>query len=369
MSSDETDDRLERLVREALTARATGAVGDDRSAPPLALTDTESRGRLRGRARFLAPLAAAAAVLLAVGLVFALRGPATVHGRVVGAGTGAPGPARSSGKPSASPTKPAATPVHVSLKWSDGSQFGVGIPVIAYFSRKVTDGRAFAAAATVTVNGAPANGAWYFEYSDPATGHAMEAHYRLQDYWPAHARIRVELPVAGKSAGTGLAFDDNLTLDFSTGAAHIATVSDASHTLTLTSDGTVVGTYPVSLGAPNTRTRSGTKVIMEKGLSICMSGPGYSECGVKDTQRLTYDGEYLHAAPWNVYNITHGIDSSNGCTNLLPADAVALYKILEIGDVVRYPDANGGRMQLGTGYGDWNVPWTQWLTGGPVPTH
>lgn len=269
--------------------------------------------------------------------------------------------------PSTSPAKPLAA-VHVSLKWSDGSQFGVGIPVIAYFSRKITDGRAFAAATTVTVNGAPVDGAWYFEVSDPATGYAMEAHYRLQGYWPAHAKIHVDLPVDGKSAGAGLAFDDNLTLDISTGAAHVATVSDASHTLTLTSDGTVVGTYPVSLGAPSTRTRSGTKVIMEKGLSICMSGPGYSECGVKDTQRLTYDGEYLHAAPWNVYNITHGIDSSNGCTNLLPADAVTLYKILEIGDVVRYPDANGGKMQLGTGYGDWNVPWAQWVTGGAVPT-
>jgi lipoprotein-anchoring transpeptidase ErfK/SrfK len=125
----------------------------------------------------------------------------------------------------------------------------------------------------------------------------------------------------------------------------------------------------VSLGASDTRTRSGTKVIMEKGASICMKGPGYNECGVKFTQRLTYDGEYLHAAPWNVYNITHGIDSSNGCTNLLPADAQKLYGILEIGDVVQYPNANGGKMQLGQGYGDWNVPWTQWLTGGAAPTH
>jgi len=337
--------------------------------PPAALTETVAH-RPRSRARFLAPLAAAAAVLLAVGLIVALRGSDTVHGHVVGAGTGAPAAGRSGTKPAATTSTAAPlAPVHVSLKWSDGSQFGVGIPIIADFSRKITDGRAFAAATTVTVNGAPARGAWYFEYSDPATGHVMEAHYRLQKYWPAHAKIHVDLPLQGKSAGAGLAFDDNLTLDISTGAAHIATVSDASHTLTLTSDGTVVGTYPVSLGAPSTRTRSGTKVIMEKGLSICMSGPGYSECGVKDTQRLTYDGEYLHAAPWNVYNITHGIDSSNGCTNLLPADAVTLYKILEIGDVVQYPDANGGRMQLGTGYGDWNVPWSQWVTGGAVSTH
>ena len=39
------------------------------------------------------------------------------------------------------------------------------------------------------------------------------------------------------------------------------------------------------------------KVVMEKGDNICMSGPGYHECNIKYTQRLTYSGEYLHAAP------------------------------------------------------------------------
>jgi lipoprotein-anchoring transpeptidase ErfK/SrfK len=129
-----------------------------------------------------------------------------------------------------------------------------------------------------------------------------------------------------------------------------------------------VASYPVSLGARNTPTARGTKVVMEKGLSICMKGPGYDECGIKYTQRLTYGGEYLHAAPWNTYNIGHGINSSNGCTNLYTSVAKTLYGELEVGDVVRYPDANGPKMTMGAGYGDWNVPWSQWLTGGDVST-
>jgi lipoprotein-anchoring transpeptidase ErfK/SrfK len=141
-----------------------------------------------------------------------------------------------------------------------------------------------------------------------------------------------------------------------------------THKLTVVSDGTVWGTFPVSLGANDTRTSHGVKVIMEKGASICMSGPGYHECGIKYTQRLTYGGEYLHAAPWNVNHILHGVDSSNGCTNLLTADALKLYNFLEIGDVVNYPNANGKHMELGDGYGDWNVPWGQWLTGGLYAT-
>jgi lipoprotein-anchoring transpeptidase ErfK/SrfK len=272
------------------------------------------------------------------------------------------------------PTTAAATkPVHVSLNIGDGGQVGVGLPIIATFKVKVKDGAAFQAATKVTVDGEPAEGAWYFEYSDPASGHLMEAHYRLQHYWPAHAEIHMDLPVKGLSAGTGLAYDNSLTLDFSTGAANIVTVDDATHKLTVVSDGKTWGTFPVSLGATATPTARGYKVIMEKGKSICMSGtppngPAYHECGVKYTQRLTYGGEYLHAAPWNLTNISKGVDSSNGCTNLTTADALKLYQFLGIGDVVYYPNANGPKMQLGQGYGDWNLAWPLWKTGGAVST-
>ncbi|HEY8301011.1 MAG TPA: L,D-transpeptidase, partial [Jatrophihabitans sp.] len=265
-------------------------------------------------------------------------------------------------------TKPAkpATPVHVSLKFGDGQTLGVGIPIIAYLSRPIKDARGFANATKVTVNGRAVHGAWYFEqkYGDP--GHPIEADYRLQSFWPAHSRIKMSLPVKGVSAGNGLAFDDNLSLQFATGDARIATVDAATHKMTVTDDGKLWGKFPVSLGAAATRTRRGVKVIMEKYPTTCMHNIAhtYYECGIKLDQRLTYDGEYLHAAPWNVYNITHGIDSSNGCTNLLPADAQKLYNFLDVGDPVEYPNANGQLMQIGDGYGDWNVSWPQWRLGG-----
>ncbi len=276
-----------------------------------------------------------------------------------------------SGAPSTSPapskTAHLGKPVHVKLKFSDGSTFGVGIPVIAYFSRTPTSGTAFQQATKATVNDTPVKGAWYFETSSAEKGYPVEAHFRMQSYWPAHATVHVDLPVKGLSAGRGLSFDDSLTSDFSTGAANISTVDDSTHMITVTTDGKPFGAFPVSLGAVSTPTARGTKVIMEKGKSICMSGPGYNECGVKYTQRLTYGGEYLHAAPWNTGNIGR-LDSSNGCTNMLTPDALKLYNFLGIGDVVMYPNANGPKMQLGAGYGDWNVPWSQWLNGGLAHT-
>ncbi len=270
----------------------------------------------------------------------------------------------SSTKPTAAPAKP----VHIKLLNSDGAEYGVGMPVIAFFSRKITDGRALQKATAATVNGKPVKGAWYFEYSSANRGYPVEAHFRTQNYWPGHARVHVSIPSKGVSAGKGLAFDDSLTLDFVTGPRNLVLVDDSTHKLTVTTDGRKWGTFPTSLGDNKTPTRRGIKVIMEKGNSICMHGPGYSECGVRWTQRLTYDGEYLHAAPWNTAHIARGVDSSNGCTNLYTSDAKKLYDFLRIGDVVQYPNASGGQMQLGQGYGDWNLSWGVWQTGGLVPT-
>ncbi len=271
---------------------------------------------------------------------------------------------------SPSPTKSVAPakPVHVSLQMSDGAQVGVGMPIIAFLSRPIRDTKAFSAATKVTVNGAPVRGAWYFEPKSGLPGKPVEADYRLQNYWPGHASIRMNLPVKGLSAGKGLAFNNSLTLAFATGPANLLTVDDATHTVSVKSDGRAWGRFKTSLGATDTPTKRGIKVVMEQGASICMHGPGYSECGVKFTQRLTYDGEYLHAAPWNLSHIASGIDSSNGCTNLTTSDAKKLFDFLEIGDVVDYPNANGPRMSLGDGYGDWNLSWGQWQTGGLYAT-
>jgi lipoprotein-anchoring transpeptidase ErfK/SrfK len=374
------DDYVERRVADAFAAKAYYAVDENRMPPPFTPYSglgsagghthrADSSGRRLG---WLAPLGAAAAVVAVVGGLFVVRD--SPSRQVNGAGAPAPAAhaasARSAahGAPKTSAANGPAAPVHVKLKFSDGSQFGVGIPIIAYLSKQITDGSAFAKATQVTVNGQPANGAWFFETSAAERGYPLEAHYRLQDYWPAHSKITMNLPVNGLSAGRGLAFDDSLTLEFTTGPANIATVDDTTHMLSLVSDGKPVGTFPVSLGASNTPTARGTKVIMEKGTSICMSGPGYHECGVKWTQRLTYGGEYLHAAPWNLAHLGN-FDSSNGCTNLSVPSAEHLYHTLEIGDVVTYPNATGPAMTLGAGYGDWNVPWAHWLTGGAVPTH
>ena len=51
------------------------------------------------------------------------------------------------------------------LAQGDGQRFGVAMPIIAFFSVAPTNTTVFNKVVTVTVNGAPAHGAWYWERS------------------------------------------------------------------------------------------------------------------------------------------------------------------------------------------------------------
>jgi lipoprotein-anchoring transpeptidase ErfK/SrfK len=250
---------------------------------------------------------------------------------------------------------------------SDGATYGVGMPLVVYFNKRVTSATAFVHAAMVTVNGRNAGGAWYFQAS-ARSGEVIEAHYRPQNFWPGHASISVNLPMQGLSAGAGLTYDDSLTLSYSTGPANILTVNGATHELTVMTDGKLYGTFPVSLGATKSPTLLGTKVISEKDRNERMIGSGYNEV-VPWSMRLTASGEYLHAAAWNVANIGNR-NTSNGCTNLLPADAEKLWNYLEVGDPVTYTNTGGSTVTPSwDGYGDWNISWSTWQTGGLLPTN
>jgi lipoprotein-anchoring transpeptidase ErfK/SrfK len=347
-------DEIERRLRDSFDVRARAGVPDSAQPPVPRFVSPGAEPRRHGR--WLAPLAAAAVVLAVVG---------TVLGVESGSGHGNPqraaGPSTRPPSPTAFRTVAAEHGVDVRLATDDGATYGVGMPVVAYFSKWFSSAKPLVAATSVSVNGTSAPAAWYFEKS-AMKGYPVEGHLRMRDYWPAHAQVHV--------AVTANVLTPAMTLDFSTGARTIAIVEDAKHRMIITRDGKPLGTYPVSLGAPSTPTERGVKVIMDKRPSVCLhdvAGTFY-ECGIKSAQQLTASGEYLHAAPWNTANIKSGVDSSNGCTNLLPADASALYKTLEVGDVVTYPDAKGPLIAPGGGFGDWNVPWSVWLRGGLIST-
>lgn len=344
------------------------------------MINSTSMARPRTRVGWVAALAITAAVALSsCSSGSAAPAKSDSKARSTGSTTTSSPTAPTSGTPS-TPSGPT-TKVHVSSVEADGLTFGVGMPIILRFTPAPTDSGAFTKAATVTVNGQPANGAWFWE--KPYKDSPIEAHYRPNTpYWPAHASIKVNLPIGGLSAGKGLSYDDKLTsVTFKTGASHISTVDGALNNLkmTVTSDGKLVNTFPVSLGEATEPTYNGTKVVMQKGEqqpgtdhlrpngTVMMSGPGYSNDPVQWSVRVTGSGEYVHAAPWNP-----GIgqrSTSNGCTNLHVSDAKWFYAFSQIGDVVTYANTGGQKMPSWDGYGDWNVPWATWAQGGLLLNH
>ena len=302
-------------------------------------------------------------VALAVTLALPAACGKASHDTAAPAGTWA-----SASSPSASPTASVATgkPVHVRLFEGDGSTWGVGMPIIAYLSAKITDAHAFVAATTVTVNGAPAQGSWYFQKSAIYSGYPIEAHYRTEKYWPAHAKIHLDLAAKGAPGGTGLVFDNSLTLDMATGAANISKIDGHRERMVVTSDGKPVFSFPVSLGKAGTPTFSGTKVVMEKDKVQRMTGPGYDE-KVPWSVRVTNSGEFIHSASWNGGNIGQR-STSHGCTNLTVSDAQRYFAFAQVGDVAEYTATGGPKMPSWDGYGDWNLTWPTWQAGGLLKT-
>jgi lipoprotein-anchoring transpeptidase ErfK/SrfK len=386
---------IERLLADSFRSRATSVVSDFGAVPPMtdSLGPDLSHGRRSGRSRTAWIVAASAAVVAAAAAVTVIvtHSSGTTHGAPVGAlGTGSAGGTSTAAAPgtsvsspstsvstSSSPRPAPATVVHVTALENDGATYGVGMPIVLYFSPVPTDAKAFEKAATVSVNGAPVDGAWYWEQptADEVQGHIVEAHYRTKEYWPPNSTIHVATPIAGLSAGKGLAYSGRLTsLDYKIGDAHVSTVDANGLVMHVTSNGRLVNTFKVSLGKAATPTFNGTKIVMQKGEdvpgtntlrpsgTVMMNGPNYTNDPVQWSVRITRSGEYVHAAPWN-----NGIglrSTSNGCTNLHTSDGKWFYDFSQIGDVVEYSNTDGQLMPSWDGLGDWNLRWGQWRQGG-----
>ena len=83
----------------------------------------------------------------------------------------------------------------------------------------------------------------------------------------------------------------------------------AAHTLTITRDGALLRTIPITTGKNGYETRNGTKVIISREterrmdaatLGTDKNDPDCYDLVVKYAMRLTWSGEFIHAAPWSV---------------------------------------------------------------------
>ncbi|GEP33016.1 hypothetical protein NSZ01_07840 [Nocardioides szechwanensis] len=243
-----------------------------------------------------------------------------------------------------------------------GETVGVGMPVIVSFDLPVTDRAAFERHMTVT-SSPQQRGSWHW-LSD------NEAHWRPAKYWKPGTEVSVDVDINGVAAGNGIYGQEDRVVDFEVGDAHVYKVNMKTYQMKVLSNGKLLRTIPITTGEqPAFTTRTGTKVIIEKFDSKTMNSEtvgitgedAYNIDNVQWAMRLTYSGEFIHAAPWSTGSQGYA-NVSHGCTGMSTADAGWLYDMTRRGDVVEYTGSDKP-MTLDNGYGDWNASFADYAKG------
>ena len=245
-----------------------------------------------------------------------------------------------------------------------GATVGVGMPAIIRFDVPVTDKASIERHLHVT--SVPAQEGAFDWISD------TEVHWRPREYWQAGTLVTVDADIDSIPAGNGVFGQKSRTSTFTIGRSMISKVDIKTDQMRVFRDGKLIRTIPITTGEqPKYTTRSGVKVIVEKyrkkrmnseTVGIDPNGPdGYNIAGVEFAMRVTYSGEFVHAAPWSVASQGRA-NVSHGCTGMSTTNAEWLYGQTLIGDVVEYTGSDKP-MTLTNGIGDWNLPFEQYATG------
>jgi lipoprotein-anchoring transpeptidase ErfK/SrfK len=202
----------------------------------------------------------------------------------------------------------------------NGSMVGVAKPIIINFARPIAN-RPLAEQAIHISSVPPVPGAFYW-LTD------TQVRWRPYSFWPAGTIVNIDASGAKSS--------------FRVGDALVATADNATHQMTITRNGKLEQTFPMSMGKPGHDTPNGTYYVLEKFPDIVMDSATYGvpstspdgyKVHVKLAVRIDNQGNFVHSAPWSVgdqgkRNVSHG------CINLSQANAQWFYDNFGSGDPI-----------------------------------
>jgi lipoprotein-anchoring transpeptidase ErfK/SrfK len=250
--------------------------------------------------------------------------------------------------------------VRVTSFLGDDQTVGVGMPLIIKFDRAIPAGYRDDVERRMVVTATPAQtGTWH--WVSPT-----EVHFRPQTYWKAHSKVFYKVSLAGVPLGDGYYGKSDLTVDLNIGRSFIMTVSNKTKQMIVKQDGAVVKTLPVSLGKPSTPSSSGTMVVMEKlRHTVFDTTDTDPEHGYKTkidyAQRITYSGQFIHAAPWSEGK-QGKVNVSHGCVNVSEKMGAWLFGKTMMGDVITV-SGTGDALKNGNGWTDWSMSYSQYKKG------
>jgi lipoprotein-anchoring transpeptidase ErfK/SrfK len=224
----------------------------------------------------------------------------------------------------------------------NGSKVGAAKPIYINFARPIAD-RALAQAAVHVSSVPPVPGRFYWA-SD------TQLRWRPQDFWPAGTVVNID------AGGTKSSFTVPEQL--------VAGIDDATHQMTITRNGKVEKTIPVSMGMSGGghTTPNGTYYVLEKFPTIVMDSSTYGvpvdsangyKLNVQLAVRIDNSGNFVHSAPWSVAdqgkrNVSHG------CINISPDNAKWFYDNFGSGDPIVIKNSKGLYNQP-DGASDWQM--------------
>jgi lipoprotein-anchoring transpeptidase ErfK/SrfK len=244
-----------------------------------------------------------------------------------------------------------------------GETVGVGMPVIILFDVPVTSRASIERHLSVT-SSPKVVGSWHW-ISD------NEVHWRPKRFWPTGTHVTVHANINSVPAGNGIYGQEDRSASFVIGNSVIDKINIRTDKMRVWVNGKLARTIPITGGKPGYETRSGTKLIIEKfeikrmdaaTVGIQPDDPEYYNIpDVRYAMRVTYSGEFLHAAPWSVSD--QGVDNvSHGCVGMNTANASWLFGISHRGDPVKVTGTNRP-LEPGNGWTDWNVSYQQYKKG------
>jgi lipoprotein-anchoring transpeptidase ErfK/SrfK len=252
-----------------------------------------------------------------------------------------------------------------------GGTYGMGQPVIVAFSHSVTDKAA--AEKAIDVETSPSVKGKFFWISSSIV------HWRPAKYWAKGTTVKVSVNALGVHLGNGVYGSSNASTHFNIGRSLLAISDNNAHHTKVYVDGKLVrnmacsnGRGGYTMGANGHQihfwTQNGPHVVLSKEMTHTMSSASYGLTDPKNPffykpevvrlcTRISYSGEFLHAAPWNHQlgraNISHG------CVNLSIADAQWVYDNFLIGDVVDVRNSPK-ELPMTDGLGDWTVSYDRY---------
>ena len=180
----------------------------------------------------------------------------------------------------------------------DGKTYGVAMPVVVEFIPGIpVKDRAAVQKRMFVRTDPPQPGAWHW------VDNGTQAYYRAPRYWQPGTRLSVRIALEGIPLSNGRYGNTDRKATARIGDRFEIKVDNATKTLSAYENGTLIKKLPVSLGKKSMPSSSGTMVVMDKQESTIFDtfaelGPteGY-RTEIDFAQRLTWKGEFIHAAP------------------------------------------------------------------------